>query len=77
MDILLTALCGALFLVLAFWMLFAVCCFHHAYAEAKEDISEAYEEPTTDTSINLIYCAVDHLHWKSKRGYLWGGGWRP
>ena len=74
-DILSIALCGALFFLLAFWMLFAVCCFHAASAETKRDIPEPVEEPATDTSICLIGYAVDHMRWKRQRGYLWGGGW--
>ena len=74
-DILATALFGALFFLFVFWILFAVCCFHAASAETKRDIPEEAEEPVTDTSVQLIGYAVDHLQWKSKRGYCWGGGW--
>ena len=71
------ALCGALFFILVFWILFAACCFHAASAETKKDIPEPVEEePATDTSICLIGYAVDHIRWKAKRGYLWEGGWK-
>ena len=78
MNILLIALCGALLFFLVFWIIFAIACFSKAYAESKEEVApiQEYDPPASNIELALISYSVDHLRWKRKRGYLWGGGYR-
>ena len=73
-DFLLIVLCGALLLFLVLWMLFAVVCFSKASAETTDPEPDICEE--SEPGIQLIGYAVEHLKWKSKRGYCWGGGYK-
>lgn len=67
------ALLGALSFFLGVWIVFAVVCFRDAWTRDKKEAEKPLDiqEDTT-----LIRMSVEHLRWKEKRGYLWGGGWK-